>query len=117
MKKKISILNFAMGFVILFAIFFQSIHSLEHLAKQFSEKSCHHKYVNHKYEVNHSHHNWEKCFTCEFTFSSYFSAEIKTFAFYKTSISTKYSFSCFKEITQYFRGSLFALRAPPAFIV
>jgi hypothetical protein len=117
MKKKFVIINALMGLVVLSAILFQSIHSLEHLAKQFSEKTCHHKYVNHKFELNHSHHDWEKCFACEFTFSSYFSTEIQTFAFNKTSISTKYSISYSKEITQFFKGSLFALRAPPSFIV
>lgn len=117
MKKKFAILNFTMGFVVLFAILFQSIHSFEHLAKQFSEKTCHHKYVKHKYELNHSHHDGEKCFVCEFTFSNYFPAEIQSFVFAKTVVSTQYSVSYSKEITQYFKGSLFALRAPPGFIV
>jgi hypothetical protein len=102
-----------MGLVVLSAILFQSIHSLEHLAKQFSEKTCHHKYVHHKFELNHSHHDWEKCFACEFTLSSYFSNEIQTFDFHKVVISTKYTFSHSKEIILYFKGSLFALRAPP----
>lgn len=117
MKRKFVIINALMGLVVLLAILFQSVHSFEHLAKQFSEKSCHHKSVNHKYELNHGHHNWEKCFACEFTFSSYFSSENQIFAFYKTTISTRYSISYSKEITQFFKGSLFALRAPPSFIV
>ena len=40
MKKKFVIINAFMSVVILFAIFFQSLHSYEHLAKELSEKKC-----------------------------------------------------------------------------
>lgn len=113
MKRKFVIINALMGLMVLSAILFQSIHSFEHLAKLFSEKSCHHKYVNHKYEINHSHHDWKKCFACEFTFSS--STGIKTLVisldnpvFFKTIVL----FSTAENIT-FFNGSFYSLRGPP----
>ncbi|UPT72195.1 MAG: hypothetical protein M0D53_08105 [Flavobacterium sp. JAD_PAG50586_2] len=38
MKRKLLLSNALMGLMILFAIVSQSIHSIEHLAEQFSEK-------------------------------------------------------------------------------
>lgn len=103
--------------MILFAIFFQSFHSFEHLVKQISEKKCHHSHHGHKTDVNHGHDGLEKCFVCEFAFSSYTPSPIKSFVFKKAEVVTSYTFCYSKEITQKFRGSLFALRAPPSFIV
>jgi hypothetical protein len=117
MKRKLLFTNALMGLMILFAIFFQSIHSFEHLVKQFSEKQCQHVYNHHKTEIGHGHDGLEKCFVCEFAFSSYTSTPIKSFEFQKTEAPTAYTVFYSKEITQKFRGSLFALRAPPSFIV
>jgi hypothetical protein len=113
MKKKFVIINALMGLVVLSAILFQSIHSMEHLTKQFSEKSCHHKYVHHKFELNHSHHDWEKCFACEFTLSNFVSSATISFKIHKDLIPTEYFTSYSKESIPSFSGSLFALRAPP----
>jgi hypothetical protein len=117
MKRKLLFTNALMGLMILFAIFFQSIHSFEHLVKQFSEKQCHHIYHNHKTEVTHGHDGLEKCFVCEFAFSSYTPTPLKSFEFRQKEVSTAYTFFYSKEITQKFRGSLFSLRGPPIFIV
>ncbi|MGL2962448.1 hypothetical protein ACSVH2_01360 [Flavobacterium sp. RSB2_4_14] len=117
MKRKLLTGNALMGLMILFAIFYQSFHSLEHLAKKFSEKKCHHVYHNHKTEVNHGHDGLEKCFVCEFAFSSYTSSPVKSFEFRIKEVPTSYTFFYSKEITQKFKGSLFSLRAPPSFIV
>ena len=54
---------------------------------------------------------------CDFTLSSFVSAEIYHFEFQKTTFPTRYSFFKSREITQFFKGSLFSLRAPPSFIV
>jgi hypothetical protein len=116
MKRKLRLTNALMGLMILFAICFQSFHSIEHLVKQFSEKKCLHVYHNHKTEVNHGHDGLEKCFVCEFAFSSYTSTTLKYFEFKKAEVPTSYAFFYSKEITQKFRGSLFSLRAPPSFI-
>ncbi|RZJ27713.1 MAG: hypothetical protein EOO48_11315 [Flavobacterium sp.] len=116
MKKHSAIFQFVFGAAVLFAILFQSVDSLGHLEREFSEKQCHHKYAAGRNEVNHSHHNLEKCYVCEFTFSNFIQS--KTFSFqYKTSVPhARYCFFHSKEITQFFRGSLFSHRGPPAFI-
>ena len=116
MKKKFVILNSFLMFAVLFAMLFQYVHSYEHMAKQLFEKKCDHKYSS-SHEITHQHHNFDNCFVCNFTLSSFVSADISHFEFKKTTITAGYSFFKSSEITQFFKGSLFALRAPPSFIV
>jgi hypothetical protein len=116
MKKKFVILNAFLAATVLFAILFQFVHSYEHLTKQLSEKECRHKYTS-RQEITHQHHDIEKCFVCHFSVSSFIASDIDHFEFQKTTFPTGYSFFKSKEITQFFKGSLFALRAPPIFIV
>lgn len=106
-----------MGLVVLLAILFQSFDAMGHLEKQFTTKHCHHKYNHSKTEVGHAHEGFDHCFTCEFTFSNFITPSKITFTIPKVQVVTKYSDYYSKEITQSFRGSLFALRAPPYFIV
>lgn len=106
-----------MGLIVLFAILFQSFDAMSHLEKQFSEKHCHHKYNHNQTEINHAHQGFDHCFACEFTFSSFITPSKITFTTPKVLVDTKYSLYYSREITQFFRGSLFALRAPPSFIV
>ena len=113
MKKKLAIINLLMSASVLFAILFQSVHSFEHLVKQFSEKHCDHKYAKHKNEINHSHHGLEKCFVCEFTFSPFTATETVTFDFKNPSYGTAESSFYFWESAEFFRGSLFSHRGPP----
>lgn len=115
MNKKFSIISLSFALTILIAIVLQSFHSYEHLSKLFAEKQCHHKYDN-KAELGHSHHELDHCFACEFTFSTSIKADSFAFNFYQNQIPTRYTFSYSKEITNHFKGSLFALRAPPIFI-
>jgi hypothetical protein len=115
-KKKLILINFALIIVVLFSILFQSIHSYEHLVKQFSEKQCHHKYTSSQ-EITHQHHDFEHCYVCHFSVSSFVTSDIHHFEFQIKIYPTGYSFFKSKEITQFFKGSLFALRAPPSFIV
>jgi hypothetical protein len=116
MKKKFVILNSFLALAVLFVMLFQSVHSFEHLAQQLSEKKCHHKYTSSK-EITHQHHNFDHCFVCNFTLSSFVDSNISQFEFKKIIISSGYSLFKSREITQFFKGSLFALRAPPIFIV
>jgi hypothetical protein len=116
MKRKFHILNALMGLVVLFAILIQSIDAIEHLEQQFSKKQCHHSYNHSKTEIGHAHEGFDHCFVCEFAFSSFISTSTTAFTTQKVDVITKYSFFYSKEITQFFRGSLFALRAPPCFI-
>jgi hypothetical protein len=116
MKKKFVIINSFLAVAVLFSILFQFLHSYEHLANQLSEKECHHKSSS-KHQITHQHHDLEHCFVCHFSVSNFVTSEIQHFEFQKTIFPSGYSFFKSKEITQFFKGSLFALRAPPIFIV
>ncbi|TRX28005.1 hypothetical protein FNW25_05570 [Flavobacterium franklandianum] len=116
MKKKFVILNSFWILAVLFSMLFQYVHTYEHLVKQLSEKECHHKYTSSQ-EITHQHHGFDHCFVCHFSVSSFVTSDIHHFEFQKTTIPSGYSFFKSREITQFFKGSLFALRAPPVFIV
>ena len=116
MKKKFVILNSFLVFAVLFAMLFKYVHSYEHLAKQLSEKECSHKYISSQ-EITHKHHNFDNCFVCNFTVSTFISSGITVYIFKKIIFPTGSSLFNSREITQFFKGSLFALRAPPSFIV
>ena len=116
MKKKFVIVNSFLTLAVLFTMLFQSVHSYEHLVQQLSQKECQHKYTS-KQEITHQHHNFDHCYVCSFTISNFISTAISPIEFKKTTIPSGYSSSKSREITQFFKGSLFALRAPPSFIV
>ena len=99
------------------AILLQSLHSFHHLEKFITEKHCHHKYALNKTAITHQHHNFDHCFVCEFDLSNCTSTHFYAFDFKKTEVTSRYTFCYFKEISQSFRGALFALRAPPTVIV
>jgi hypothetical protein len=113
MKRKLVLANALMGLMILFAIFFQSIHSFEHLVKQLSEKKCHHVHSQHETEVTHGHDGLEKCFVCEFAFSSYHKTEKNGNTFIRIDIVSEKPFLYSFEFTKKFKGTLFSLRGPP----
>ena len=117
MKRTHSIGSFLFGLIVLAAILLQSVHSFQHLEKALTEKHCYHKYALNKTEISHAHNDFEYCFTCEFTFSNTLKSDFFTFNFKKVEISTSYTYFFSKEIVNHFKGSLFALRAPPTFIV
>lgn len=116
MKKHSVIIQFLLGAAVLFAILYPSLDGFGHLEKEMTEKHCEHKYAQGKTEINHSHHDLEKCFACEFTFSQFIASEIFAFTYQKAEIHSGYTISRSKEITQFFRGSLFSHRGPPVFI-
>jgi hypothetical protein len=117
MKKRNAFLSLFFGTIVLAALLLQSIHAIHHIDASFKEKKCHHIYAKNKTEITHSHHNFEHCFVCEFTFSHSITADFYSFQYKKSTFLTSYSYSYSKEITPFFKGSLFALRAPPNFIV
>ncbi len=83
---------------------------------QLSEKECSHNY-NSNQEITHQHHNFDNCFVCNFTLSSFISSDISPIVFKKTTVFVGNSYVKSREILQFFKGSLFALRAPPKFLV
>ncbi|RED22579.1 hypothetical protein BD847_3209 [Flavobacterium cutihirudinis] len=116
MKKKVIVVNFLMSFTVLFAMLFQTVHSYEHVIKQFSEKHCVHKYTEGQKEITHSHAVDNTCHICHFAFSTYIPNFSQEFSFYKVNVETSYHFFYSKNVSTFFKGSLFALRAPPIFL-
>ena len=117
MKNKITIVSLSFSIMVMAAILLQSLHSFHHLEKFLSEKHCHHKYASNKTQISHCHNDFDHCFVCEFALSNYTNTSFFSFDFKKPDVHASYSVSYSKAITQYFKGSLFALRAPPCFIV
>ena len=115
--KKNSLVSFVFGLAVLFAIVLQSAHSFIHLEKELTQKQCLHHYAKNQNQFTHAHHNLDRCFVCEFAFSTSLKSDNFSFTFKKVAIPVSYSYFYSKEITQSFRGSLFALRAPPSCIV
>jgi hypothetical protein len=116
MKKKLVIVNLSLMVAVLFSILFQSFHSYEHLAKQFAEKQCHHHYNFGKTEFTHPHADFDHCFVCEFTLSSFVAPESFTLKTQTEQAKIPYFFNT-TEASESFSGSSYSLRGPPYFIV
>ncbi|WP_298221413.1 hypothetical protein [Flavobacterium sp.] len=116
MKKRWAIINSVLMVAVLCSMLLQSVHSLEHLSKLFSEKECHHKYSG-QTEISHQHHPFDECFTCEFTFSAFVTP--KDFSYSPQFFQGFLPYSCFgpNEVIVSFSGSSYSLRGPPSFIV
>lgn len=98
--------------LVLFTMLTQSIHSFRHLHKLFAEKECAHRY-NGKTEISHQHHPFDRCFTCDFIFSSYTPSEdFNYWLIDNNNFPTCFAFNQ-KVILLPFRGSFFILRGPP----
>ena len=117
MKRKFAIINLAFMILVLASMLLQSVHSYSHIAKQLSQKHCYHKYNQTKTEFTHHHNGFEHCVYCDFALSSYLDPNNAVYQSYKTFFFSKSFFFRSQEIIYHFRGSLFALRAPPIFIV
>ena len=112
MKKKFVIVNSLLSVAILFSILLQFAHTYEHISKQLYEKNCQHKYTSSQ-EITHQHDNLDHCYVCHFSISSFVASDIHYFDLQNTNFFVGSSFLKSNEITQFFKGSLFALRAPP----
>ncbi|MDR7211564.1 hypothetical protein J2W48_003519 [Flavobacterium piscis] len=102
-----------MSLIVLFAILFPTIHSYEHFPEQNSGKQKTEIHSLNKNEFKLSNHSTEKCSICDFKFSTFTSTLFSAFQFYKSTAVIYYSFFYFKTPSTFFKGSLFALRAPP----
>lgn len=112
MKKNFAILNLSLMFSVLFAILFQSLHSYEHFLGDdiaIVQQDSHH------YDLHQNGHNHEKCFVCEFTFSSFLNSDNSSFSFNFEFVKVPYHFPS-TETPSFFSGSSFSLRGPPSCI-
>lgn len=114
MKKRIVIVNFLASFAVLCAMLFQTVHSYEHVFKQLSEKHCEHHTSENQKQITHSHEVDTKCHFCHFAFSTFVPNSLQVVIFQKIQIETKPLFVYTQSVSTFFKGSLFALRAPPA---
>jgi hypothetical protein len=99
-------------FTVLFAILFQTLHSYEHFL---GEAITIHKVDSKKLDLHQNDHNHEKCFVCEFTFSSFLASEKPSFTFISEFVNVPYHFPITVNPTV-FSGSIFQLRGPPSSI-
>ncbi len=99
-------------FSVLFAILFQSLHSYEHFL---GDEIAIVQQDSHSHDLHQSDHNHEKCFVCEFTFSSFLNIENSTFTFNFEFVKVPYQFPT-PESAPYFSGSSLSLRGPPSCI-
>lgn len=116
MKKKIILINFFMSLTVLFAMLFQTVHSYEHVYRQLTEKQCEHQYVDGQKQITHLHAVDSNCPVCHFAFSTFIPNSFQALFFYKVSFETAYVFYDTKVTSTFFKGSLFALRAPPVLV-
>jgi hypothetical protein len=113
MKKHSKKISFSIGWIIVMALLIQSFHAFHHLEEVFHKTTCHH-FSTSKHQITHS-HEFEKCFTCEFVFSSVVFDLIKNTAV-KIEIGLfKNKQIFFTAIISIFNGSLYSLRGPPFF--
>ena len=113
MKRKQLITSFSLALIVLLSILFQSVHSYEHIAKQLSEKKCHHNYNDENGEITHEHYNDDTGFACHFSFGNYITPEKFSRDFHKDFIEVPY-FLSFSESVTSFSESTCPLRGPPS---
>lgn len=114
MRLKSQLYRVVLSGIVLFSIFFQSIHSYEHLSEQMSQSICLHEENDNTANITHAHIHFENCFVCQFSFSPLKLSESFLLSSTNFELSTNYTLFKLNEIvTISFKGSLFALRAPP----
>ncbi|OHT43449.1 MULTISPECIES: hypothetical protein [Flavobacterium] len=113
MKKKFKFINLLMPLVVVFAILFPAIHSYEHIHSHNSTAKKVVLYPTDKSEFKMQDHSNEECAICHFKFSPVSTFDFVTFQFYKNSTPIPYVHFYSKSFAPFFKGSLFALRAPP----
>ncbi len=115
MKRKILFLNVFLSVAVLFSMLLQSVHSLEHLNKLFSEKECHHTYSG-KTEISHQHHPFDECLSCEFTFSTFVCPDLFHFDFLFVQPSSVKTYAA-DELPVVLSKSVLYLRGPPSEVI
>lgn len=112
MKKKFKFINLLLPLIVLFAILFPVIHSYEHIHNHSSnsKKTELHHTAKTEFKI-HKYH--EECAICHFKFSPVTPFTFEPIEFYKSSFIISFVSFYSKNYSSYFKGSLFALRAPP----
>lgn len=115
MKKKQRFINFLMPLIVLFAILFPVVHSYEHISNHDSRQKTEHHESGNKADFKVENHCSDQCHICHFKFSSVSTFTFESFQFYQNRTLTQQVRFYTKSYLSFFKGSLFALRAPPLF--
>ena len=99
----------------MFAITLQGVDAIHHIHTDSKKETCVHLSES-KSQITHSHHGIEHCKLCDFTFGNFTYSNQFSFTFKRLISISKYTLTYSKEITQFFKGAIFSLRAPPKFI-
>ncbi|MFA9191936.1 hypothetical protein AAGV28_11215 [Flavobacterium sp. FZUC8N2.13] len=114
MKKKYIIINVLLSIAVLFSILFQSVHAYNHHSEQMGAKHSH-QHSKNKADISNNHSISEKCFTCDFSFSSFTTTDFYVFPFNKNNVVGTSISNFTPQPSSFFKGSLFSLRGPPIF--
>lgn len=114
MKKKLEFLKLLLPIIVLFAILFPAIHSYEHIHSHTLSHKGVFKFHTDKSEFKLHDHDNEQCAICHFKISPVATFSFNHFVFYKSSTITSLLVFYSKTYSHFFKGSLFALRAPPS---
>ncbi len=104
-----------MPLIVLFAILFPAVHSYEHILDTHSSKEKLEFSSSEKPQFKNQLHSLHKCSICDFKFSAVGTFEFAVFQFYKNNVAAKTLNFYNQQHLAFFKGSLFSLRAPPAF--
>jgi hypothetical protein len=92
----------------------QTIHSIEHIVLEPVKEICNHtNTTDSKNQITHTHDVVEQCNFCSFSISSFIAKSVEFFNELNFVGNNVTIFSFNRIINLYFKGSLFALRAPP----
>jgi hypothetical protein len=115
MNNKRNLFNFLFAGMVLFSILFQSFHSYEHILEQIQKKVCFHESNENKADLTHAHIGYENCLVCHYAFSPYEFANSFCAILIISEDFIDADFNFYQKVSLLYKGSLFALRAPPSF--
>lgn len=114
MKKKVTFLKLFMPLIVLFAILFPAIHSYQHIHSHTSAHKISVEHTTDKSEFRVYDHENEQCSICHFKISPAATFSFPVLSFFKCTATHLYVAFYSKTYSNFFKGALFALRAPPA---
>ena len=114
-KKYLNHISISILLSILSSILFQSVHTFEHILAEFSDHKCEHLYDTGSEQITHEHHDFDHCFSCDFHFSNYISAEILSVPSYYFSFFSTY-FAVDVQQPLCFSGIHYLVRGPPTLL-
>ena len=114
MKNK-NLISKLLLFSLVASFLLQTAHSYEHFVLQSKKEICQHENSNNsKKQITHEHAAAEQCKVCGFSISSFIENSFIVFTVSDFVANQIYSFSKNDQNIPFYKGSLFALRAPPS---